>query len=200
MRIELPLVPWNFKSIVLVVICIQGSFRSSSTLMNILSCAIILISKSWDLFCLFRAYLSINRSIRVLVNVLLGRRKLNAWSPCSRQFSSCDLRYYLKLLLDWWLSSFFFDNSRQPIYQSIITPLAWRPGPLIMIFEVPSYDLLLIYNSRCEAPNSSSIAHIVIETITSSCKSLLNFFLDMVTIHCCWLPFSEDQCWPECVV
>jgi len=69
-----------------------------------------------------------------------------------------------------------------------------------MIFEVPSYDLLLIYNSRCEASDSSCIAHIVIETVASSGNSLLNFFLDMVTIHCCWLPFSEDQCRPESVV
>ena len=200
MRVELPLVSRNFNSIVLIVISIERCFGTSSTFVDILCCTIILISYCRNLFGLFGAYLSINRSIRVLVNVLLWRRKLNARGACSWQFCSCDLWYYLKLLLDWWLCSFFFNNSSQPIYQPIITSLAWRPGSFIMSLEVPSYDLLLVYYSRCEAPDSSSIAHIVIESITSSCNSLFNFFLDMLTVHCCWLPFSEDQCRPECVV
>jgi hypothetical protein len=69
-----------------------------------------------------------------------------------------------------------------------------------MILEVSSNHLLLVYDSRCEAPDSRGIAHIGIESVASSCRGLLNLFLDMLTIHSCWLSFSEDQGRAECVI
>ncbi len=68
-----------------------------------------------------------------------------------------------------------------------------------MILELPSNDLLLVYDGRREASDSSCPVH-SLKAVASSVHCLLDLLLHVIAVHGSWHPFSEDKGRPEGVV